>query len=284
VCIRAFRDLNRRQGTTSPPLTPAAFVPYFRHALRTDPDGFRVAVEGRRIVAVAIAVVRGRTHFLSIFFALPGTQSHGVGHALLGRAFGDPRPPRGHARCVVATTDLRAQALYLKFGMQPRTIVYHVTGRPPKDPPTTRIELRPVSPAGRPTRRALTLAARYDRVLREARRDADHRYFLGSKGTRMFEARWDGKRVGYITIRGAGIVGPGGVRDPSLSADLLAAAIGKARELGLKKISVWIPGLNEGALRSAFAAGLKVDFLSVWMAARDVGDLSSYIPANGALF
>jgi hypothetical protein len=74
------------------------------------------------------------------------------------------------------------------------------------------------------------------------------------------------------------------VRDASLSEPLRAAALARAREVGVKKVTVWIPGLNEGALRAAFAAGLKVDFVTVWMSSREVGDLASYIPSGGVLF
>jgi GNAT superfamily N-acetyltransferase len=284
VCIRALRDLSRRQGKPPPHLLPPNFYPFFRHALATDPAGFHVAVEGRRVVAYAITILRGKTHFLAMFFALPGKQSLGTGRQLLARAFEDPRPPPGAARCVVASLDLRAQALYLKFGMYPRTIVYFVTGRP-KAVGRPRIELRQVGPTGRPTKRALDLAARFDRPLREVRRDEDQRYiFTVVKGTRFFEARLDARTVGYVSIRGNGIIGPAGVSDARWSGDLLSAAIAKARELGVKKVSAWIPGLNDGALRAAFEAGLNIDFVTVWMAQRDLGNLRCYIPTGGVLF
>lgn len=47
---------------------------------------------------------------------------------------------------------------------------------------------------------------------------------------------------------------------------------------------MWIPGLNEGALRAAFEAGLRIEILTIWMAARDVGDLSRYLPSGSVLF
>ena len=107
VCIRALRDLSRRQGKPPPHLVPPNFYPFFRYALTTDPDGFRVAVLEGRVVAYAITILREKTHFLAMFFALPGKQSQGIGRPLLARAFDDPRPPPGHARCVVASLDLR---------------------------------------------------------------------------------------------------------------------------------------------------------------------------------
>jgi len=284
VCLRALRDLSRRQGKPPPHLTPQAFLPFFRHALAKDPHGFRVAVEGTKVVAYAITILRERTHFLAMFFALPGKQSQGIGRPLLARAFDDPGPPPDHVRCVVASLDLRAQALYLKFGMQPRTVLYFVSGRP-KAIGRPDVELLQVGPTGRPTKRALDVAAGFDRRLREVRRDADQRYvFTVVKGTRFFEARKGGRTVGYVSIRGNGLIGPAGAHDPSTAGDLMAAALAKAHELGVKKVSAWIPGLNEGALRAAFEAGLKIDFVTVWMAGRDLGDLRSYIPTGGLLF
>jgi len=284
LCLASLRDLSRRQGLR-PPSSPARdLLPFLRHALATDPDGFHVAVVKGRIVCYAITILRGKTHFLAQFFALPGMQSRGVGRPVLTRAFEAPRPPRGTVRCVVASLDLRAQALYAKFGMLPRTILYHVEGKPTKST-VGGVELRQVGPTGSSTKRARDLAARFDRPLREARRDVDQRHFLMAvKGTRFFEARADRKTVGYVVIHGNGAIGPGGVLDPSLSAALMSAAIAKAHENGMKHVSAWIPGLNAGALTAAFGAGLKVEFLTAWMAAKDIVRLDSYLPSGGVLF
>ena len=284
LCLASLRDLSRRQGQRPPSFPVRDLIPFLRHALATDPEGFHVAVARGRIVCFAVTILRGKTQFLAEFFGRPGMQSRGVGRQVLTRAFDAPRPPRGTVRCVVASLDLRAQALYAKFGMLPRTILYHVEGKPTKST-VGGLELRQVGPTGSSTQRARDLAARFDRPLREARRDVDQRHFLTAvKGTRFFEARADRKTVGYVVIHGNGAIGPGGVLDPSLSAGLMSAAIAKARELGMKTVSAWIPGLNAGALTAAFEAGLKVEFLTAWMAARDIGRLDSYLPSGGVLF
>jgi len=284
LCLRSLRDLSRRQGLRPPTFPARSLLPFLRHALATDPEGFHVAIVKGKIVCYAITILRGKTHFLAQFFALPGMQSRGVGRPVLARAFDAPRPPRGTVRCVVASLDLRAQALYTKFGMSPRTILYTVEGKPTK-PTVGGLELRQVGPTGRFTTRASDLAAGFDRRLRAARRDADQRFFvMAAKGSRFFTARSDGRTVGYVVIRGNGAIGPGGVRDPSFSAGLMSAAITKARELGMKTVSAWIPGLNMGALEAAFDAGLKIGFLTAWMAAKDIVRLDSYLPSGGVLF
>ncbi len=256
-----------------------------RHALETDPRGFQVAVSNGKIVCYAITILRGKTHFLAQFFALPRAQSLGVGRKVLARAFEEPKPPRGAIRCLVASPDLRAQVLYLKFGMQPRTVVYHFVGKPSQARTTSDLKLRQIGLPGQSTKRSRQIAVSFDRKLREARRDLDQRFFLTAiHGSRFFEARRGGRTVGYVVIRGNGAIGPAGVVDPSLSEDLLTAAIERADNLQLKKVFLWLPGLNEGAVRAAFAAGLKVDFSTVWMAARPIGNLESYIPSGGVLF
>ncbi len=285
--VRSARDLDRRQGRPPIRIRPRDMIPFLRHALSTDPRGFQIAVSGKNILCLAVTILRGKTHFLALFFAHPGAQSQGIGRRVLARAFQAPNPPRGAVRCLVASLDFRAQALYLKFGMQPRTIVYHLAGRIRKADThgPTRLQLRQVGLGGESTKRSREIAARFDRELRGVRRDVDQRFFLRwAKGSRFFEAQREGRLVGYVVIRGNGAIGPGGVLDPSHAGDLLTVAFDKARALGLKKVSIWVPGLNEGAVRASFEAGLKVDFMTVWMSAKPIGHLEKYLPSSGLLF
>src|SRR3989442_7601753 len=168
--------------------------------------------------------------------------------------------------------------------MPPRTILYQVGGKPPESP-VRGLELRQVGPTGTSTTRARDLAARFDRPLGEASRDVDQRHFLTAvKGSRCFEARAGRKTLGYVVIQGNGAIGPGGVLDPSLSAALMSAAIAKAHEIGMKTVSAWVPGLNEGALTAAFEAGLKKQVLPGLMAARGILRVGASFPSGGVLF
>ncbi len=285
--VRSARDLDRRQGRPSIRIRPRDMIPFLRHALSTDPMGFQIAVSGRKVLCLAVTILRGKTHFLALFFGLPGAQSQGIGRKVLAQAFEAPKPPRGAVRCLVASLDFRAQALYLKFGMQPRTIVYHLAGRVrgARTHGLTGLQLREVGLVGASTKRSRDIAARFDRELRGVRRDVDQRFFLKwTKRSQFFEAVREGRSVGYVVIRGNGAIGPGGVLEASLARDLLTAAFDKARALGLKKVSIWVPGLNEGAVRASFEAGLKVDFMTVWMSAKPIGHLEKYVPSSGLLF
>jgi len=283
VFVRSASDLARRKGEefTTPRLQDMAAA--LGHIQFTDPSGFQVGTVRGRIVAFAATIVRGRTHFLSMFWALPEMQGRGVGRRVLARAFAAPKKPRGAVRCVYASLDKRAQVLYLKFGMQPRSMIYRVGGKVRASPrPAKTPTLVQVGPVGESTPRQRAIAAPFDRELRLARRDADHEFLMKSPGARFFEARHRGRRVGYVCLSTAGRVGPAAVSDASLSAGLTWAALQKARELKIQPGMV-IPGLNEGALRVAFDAGLRIIFLGAWMADREMGDLRRYILATGIL-
>src|SRR6185295_17127482 len=132
--------------------------------------GFHVAVKGDRVVAFAAVILRGNTHFLSMFWTLPRLQSQGVGRRVLARAFEGPRPPASAVRCVFASLDTRAQVLYLKFGMRPRGMFYLLKGAPNPSPrPRRAVELEQVGKPGRTSPRMLAIAARFDRTFRAAR-------------------------------------------------------------------------------------------------------------------
>ena len=284
VFLRSARDLSRRQGSTPPPSRPRDVAPALAHLQRTDPRGFHVAVKGGRVVAFAATIVRGNTHFLSMFWTLPGLQNRGVGRRVLTRAFEGPRPPAGAVRCVYASLDTRAQMLYLKFGMRPRGMFYLLKG-PPKASPRPRhtVELRQIGSPGEVSKRVLAIAARFDRRFRAARRDADIRFVMGLPGARFFTAHAGGRTVGYAVVNEKGRVGPAGVVDPRYSSGLAWAIKEVARGLEAKDMVVVVPGTNAGALGTFLEAGLKTEFFGAWMSAKPVGWFDGYLLAGGML-
>src|SRR5262245_37579350 len=207
VSIRSSTDLSRRQGVNPPPLRVRDMAPSLAHLQSTDPKGFQVAVKDGRIIAFASTILRGNTHFLSMFWALPSVQSKGVGRRLLTRAFESPEPPASAVRCVFASLDLRAQALYLKFGMRPRGMFYLVRGAPKSSPrPDRKVEFEPIGDAGKASREKLEIAARFDRTFRGARRDADIRFVTTLPGAQFFLVRVRGSVMGYAVVTPKGRV------------------------------------------------------------------------------
>ncbi len=219
VAIRSGADLSRRHGETPPQIRLRDMAPALAHLQRTDPKGFHVATMDGRVVAFASTILRGNTHFLSMFWALPSLQSKGVGRRVLTRAFEGPRPPASAVRCVYASLDARAQALYLKFGMLPRGMFYFLRGAPKRSPrPERTVKLVPIGEKGKVSREMLALAARFDRVARATRRDADIRYIMTLPGARFFAVRVGRRIAGYAVVSEKGRMGPAYVDDPGYSA------------------------------------------------------------------
>jgi len=287
-CARVFRrsvtDLSRRHGDTPPPVRIPDMAKALAHLQRTDPKGFQVAVMESKVVAFASTILRGHTHFLSMFWALPSLQSKGIGRRLLTRAFTEPRPPASAVRCVYASLDSKAQALYLKFGMRPRGMFYLVRGKPARSPrPARSVELVQVGQVGETSREMLTIAARFDRTFRTTRRDVDIRFIMSMPGARFFAARRGRATIGYAVVNEKGRVGPAGVIDPRDSAGLAWAVKEKARSMGADNMIIVVPGVNHGALDVFFRAGLRTEFFGAWMSAKPIGTFEGYLLAGGML-
>jgi GNAT superfamily N-acetyltransferase len=284
VFVRSARDLSRRQGVVPPPYKPQDTAKALAHLQRTEPRGFHVAVKARRVVAFASTIVRGNTHFLSMFWTLPGLQGRGVGRRVLTCAFDGPKPPASAVRCVYASLDTRAQMLYLKFGMRPRGMFYLLKGSPKPSPrPRGAVELRQVGEAGRTSKQMLAIAARFDRRFRGARRDADIRFVMSLPGARFFTARAGSRTIGYAIVNEKGRVGPAGVVDHRYSAGLAWTIMEVVRRLKAKDMFVVVPGTNAGALGAFLEAGLKTEFFGAWMSAKPVGSFDGYLLAGGML-
>ena len=284
VFLRSATDLSRRHGNTVPEIRAQDMAFALAHLQRTDPKGFHVAVKDGRVAAFASTILRGNTHFLSMFWALPSVQSKGVGRRLLARAFERPRPPASAVRCVFASLDSRAQALYLKFGMRPRGMFYLLKGPPKPSPrPERPVELVQIGDVGTTSREMLSVAARFDRTFRGTRRDADIRFVTTLAGARFFLARAGRSTIGYAVANERGRVGPAGVIDPRYSAGLAWAIKEAAREMGAENILVNVPGVNAGALQVFFRAGLRTEFFGAWMSAKAIGSFEAYLLAGGML-
>jgi GNAT superfamily N-acetyltransferase len=287
-CARVFlasaTDLARRQGSQAPTIRAKDMARSLGHLQTTDPRGFHVAVRSGRVVAFASTILRGKTHFLSMFWALPSLQGKGVGRRLLTRAFTSPNPPASAVRCVYASLDPRAQALYVKFGMYPRGMFYMLTGPPKRSPrPRRTVDLVPVGEAGTTSPEMLSVAARYDPKFRASRRDADIRFIMSLPGARFFLVRARGKTLGYAVITDKGRIGPACVTDPRYGAGLAWALNEKAREMRVESISIVVPGVNASALDVFLKAGLKSPFYGAWMSAKPIGSFETYVLAGGML-
>ena len=133
VFVAAFADLNQRLNLETA-FTQPTFVEQFwqRTALLWDylahaESRFFVAERNGQIIGYARSIDRDGVRQLTEFFVHPDSQSAGVGRELLALAF--PADGIGR-RLIIASSDSRAQSLYLKSGVYPRFPIQYFYGKP----------------------------------------------------------------------------------------------------------------------------------------------------------
>lgn len=285
VFSRAERAMGRRLGL-SVHTGPSTIAPILSHVRETDPGSFQVAEVGGRAVGYASVISRGRTDFITQLWVNPSLIGRGVGRPLLERAVAGVTPARGDVLCVVSSIDSRALHLYLSLGLLPGTMVYEFGGKPHRlaNEPRRRVHLQPVTEASVANREALDLAARFDRELRGARRDADIRFIVTRRRATVFRALAGRREVGYVVLASTGRVGPGGTQSPARAAGLMWSALREVGRVGAKEVATIVPGSNPGAVGVAIAAGLRGEFPGIWMSQRNVLANDRYLAGSGILW
>jgi GNAT superfamily N-acetyltransferase len=91
----------------------------YEHLARTA-DQFWLAEKNGIAIGFVCSILRDNVRQLTELFVIPAEQSGGVGRQLLQRAF----PEGNEHKSIIATTDMRAQSLYLKAGVYPRFPLY----------------------------------------------------------------------------------------------------------------------------------------------------------------
>ena len=188
-------DLSRRTATTMSATAgdPAAWDkrrPLFDHLAATgDQWWFAEDEMSGEALGYARSIVRDGVRELTEFFVLPTAQAAGVGRELIARAF----PDDTRHRAIVATTDARAIARYLKAGLSGRAamIGFEAAPRPVSLP--TDLERQPI-PAASPQLDAL---GEIDRALLGFRRDEDHRWLASQRRGWLYARAGEPVAYGY---------------------------------------------------------------------------------------
>ena len=254
LTVEAIADLRRRQGRERPPLSAEDELRLLRHAHQLAPQGLHVAEDaGGRVAAFAAAWPRDGLWWLGHLFARPEAQGRGLGRALLERALA---PGEGAANVLTfASSDPRAQTLYLRQGLLPRETVLSLVVEGAADAPAS----APGSHALAPLRRS-SLA--FERERFGLARGHDHRFFLES-GARGFEVtRAEGARAGFLYVQPDGVVGPLAAEAPDDVGPALALA---AREAG-GALTLRAPLANEAALAWCAERGARLTGTNLLMA------------------
>ncbi len=193
---RSLADLLTRQGQSWPWVEQdeaewLQWRPLFEHMEATADQAWGAEVDGQ-LVGYARSIRRADTRELTELFVVVEAQGHGVGRALLERAF--PATGVGH-RSIVATADPAALSRYLRQGFRCTSPVYAFEGRPGEASPD-RLDGLVVKSLDdlSAEERSAGLAAVDDAIL-GARRDEDHAW-LGTRGRGWLLVR-AGAPVGY---------------------------------------------------------------------------------------
>ena len=166
--------LNEIQGLQKPP--PQAMSPVLQHIFET--GTVYVAEQDGHIIGYAGAIQRGAIAYLTDLFVKPETQSAHIGKTLLQHVL----PQNGSVRCTMSSTDPRAQALYIRSGMQPQFPHFNLRWNGEDTPipgnvPTTSIKVVEAQ-AHDPE------FLRWDASICGRERSADHTFWLQQQGFR----------------------------------------------------------------------------------------------------
>jgi GNAT superfamily N-acetyltransferase len=247
--------------------------PLFEHLPRTA-EQFWIADDDGRPIGYARSTLRDGLRELTEFFVVPGAQSRGVGRELLARAF----PSEGARwRAIVATTDPRALARYLKAGVYPRFPVGEFVRQAELAPmPPTDLAFEPVAASPE------TLAAvrETDLAVLGHARDADHAFLLA--GRRCFLYRRGGRTVGYgYHGHRAGPIALLDERDfPAVLTHAERAAAEQGAEFGAET-----PLINRAAVDHLLARGCRLEpFLTLFLSDEPFGRFENYILTSPPFF
>jgi GNAT superfamily N-acetyltransferase len=263
------------------PLVQGAIPTYLPHLLET--GDLRVAERAGDIVAYAAATARSGVIYLNDLFVDPCAQSSKLGQTLLRAVLPESATPR----CVLASTDPRAIALYVRFGMVARWPNLELAASSndvalAADPDLELIEVDAAD---------LDLVAR-DEESSGRSREVDLRFFQERERGIFLWVRKASRIIGYAAVRFAAarnwhpeavVVGPVGAREPGDASRCLIAAVGWAAARG-PCVEIAVPGPHPG-LPGLLDGGLKIVYVETF-GASDGGivDPARYVGSGGDLF
>ena len=282
--LRSARDLAYRQGTRAaadgndPDVIATIWEQrqsMFEHLARSAHQ-FWLAERDGEVVGYARSILRDGMLELTEFFVAPEAQSGGIGRQLLARVFAaeDVR-----LRTIIASTDTRAQARYLKTGVYPLFPIYHFIRRAEiaNDEGDLHFESLELSET------TLETLGELDTTVLGYRRDVDHRWFLDNRDGYLL---YRGERLlgyGYVS-RGSG-GGPYALLDSADYPAVLAHTETLAVRGGQEEIGFAVPMVNRAAVAFLLGRGYRLDpSVLLYMRDSDAPSLDRYIVTGPPFF
>jgi GNAT superfamily N-acetyltransferase len=274
VFLASITDLSQRQGVVA--LTggddPAVLAELWErrkslydHLARTA-EHFWVAESEDGMVGYARSIVREGHLELTEFFVHPGKQSQGVGKNLLSQAF----PPDGYSnRTVIASSDTRAQVLYMKNKVYPRFPIMYFSNPPEATQFTTDLTFQPMTL----TSATLEILAQIDEALLGYRRDADHQWLASNREGFIYQRQGKPAGYGYVGYRSGPFALLQAADIPAALAHADGLLVGVEEEFGVE-----VPLVNRTAIDYLLGRGFELaSFTAMLMSDRPFGNFESYI-------
>ena len=277
-----YADLNRRMGSTEPTSAddPQALArmwaerrSLYDHLAHTA-EHFWLAERDGEAIGFARSINRGGVRQLTEFFVLPDTQSAGVGRELLKRVF-----PREDARrhSIISTTDMRAQARYLKAGVYPRFPLYYFWRIPGEISVVSDLDFKPFEASAG----TLAILGDIDQQVLGYRRDIDHHWLASNRQGYLFYRDATPVGYGYTGFRN----GPFALLETSDFPAVLAHAESYAAKAGRDHFGVEVPMVNLCAVDFLLQRGYRIDsFIAILMNDKPFGNFENYINTSPPFF
>jgi len=279
---RAYSDLLRRLGSTESTSAShpdrlakmwAEREPLYIHLTRSA-DQFWIAEKDGKPIGFSRSIVRGRLRELTELFVLPGQQSGGIGRELIQRAFPEDE---SDYRAIIATTDVRAQVLYLKAGVYPRFSMNYFGKEPASRNVSADLDARPMETITG----SIDLVGSIDEIIIGHRRDADHEWLMQDRTGVLFHHHGQLVGYGYLGLRN----GPFALLSAENYPSVLAHAENHAFETGLDHFGVEVPMMNQHAVDYLLANGFQLDsFMALMMTNKPFGKFGNYIATSPPFF
>jgi GNAT superfamily N-acetyltransferase len=230
--------------------------------------------EDGAIIGYARSTLRGGHRELTEFFVLPGEQSAGVGRELIARAFPNDTPHRS----IIATTDFRALARYLKAGVYPFVTELFLERKP--EAVEVESDLRFEKADG--TDAALRTAAGIDSVILGHHRDPDHRFLMGDRTLYFYKRGEDVVGYGYI---GREYFGPFALLENRDFPAVLAHAETQAHLSGAETVGFETPSVNTVAIDYLMSRGYRIEgFITSILSEKPFGRFENYLLTSPPFF
>lgn len=275
-------DLLQRLGSTKPTsaANPRSLArmweercSMYEHLAR-NAHRFQIAEQDGVAVGYARSIIRGDIQQLTEFFVLPEVQSSGLGRELLRRTFSDNGT---RLRSIIATTDVRAQVLYLKAGVYPRFPIYYFGRQPERVIIDTHLAFIPLEISSE----TLGLLGELDIATLGFRRDVDHKWLALDRKGFLYYRGDEPVGYGYTGRRN----GPFALQNSDDFPAVLAHAENQAVLAGRVEFGLEVPMINRTVVDYLLGRGFRIDsFVALSMSNIPFGRFELYIATSPPFF